>query len=42
VRTQSPAKTVSHDINIGISGRARAAIAKGLSKLLADTYAFCG
>lgn len=38
MRTQSTARTVSHDINIGISGQDRAAIAQGLSKLLADTY----
>jgi starvation-inducible DNA-binding protein len=35
---KSPAKSKSPAINIGIGDKDRAAIAKGLSKLLADTY----
>jgi starvation-inducible DNA-binding protein len=36
--SKSPAKSKPPAINIGIADKDRAAIAKGLSKLLADTY----
>jgi starvation-inducible DNA-binding protein len=38
MKTRSTAKTVKQRINIGINDQDRAAIAKGLSRLLADTY----
>jgi starvation-inducible DNA-binding protein len=38
MKTRSTAKTVKQSINIGINDQDRAAIAKGLSRLLADTY----
>lgn len=38
MKTRSTAKTVKQSINIGIDDQDRAAIAKGLSRLLADTY----
>eukprot|EP01030_Chromulinospumella_sphaerica_P019352 gene19352-19241_t len=34
----APGKTSAPSINIGISDKDRAAIAQGLSRLLADTY----
>jgi starvation-inducible DNA-binding protein len=38
MKTRSTAKTVKQRINIGINDQDRAAVAKGLSRLLADTY----